>query len=64
MVYIVDNILNYTIYLFISHFGFRLSPRKNVDEHHNLDIICNARIDTAMYVKWKPSDSKRYNKPA
>ncbi|MBD5512286.1 MAG: GHKL domain-containing protein [Lachnospiraceae bacterium] len=29
MIYIVDNIFNYFIYLFISHFGFRLSPRKN-----------------------------------
>lgn len=29
MIYIVDNILNYAIYVFISHFGFRLSPRKN-----------------------------------
>lgn len=29
MIYIVDNILNYIIYLFIIHFGFRLSPRKN-----------------------------------
>ena len=29
MIYIVDNILNYFIYLFISYFGFRLSPRKN-----------------------------------
>lgn len=29
MVYIVDNISNYLIYLFIIHFGFRLKPRKN-----------------------------------
>lgn len=29
MIYIVDNILNYFIYLFIIHFGFRLNPRKN-----------------------------------
>ena len=29
MIYIVDNILNYLIYLFIIYFGFRLSPRKN-----------------------------------
>ena len=29
MIYIADNILNYFIYLFICHFGFRLSPRKN-----------------------------------
>lgn len=29
MIYIVDNILNYFIYLFILHFGFRLGPRKN-----------------------------------
>lgn len=29
MIYIVDNILNYLIYLFIIRFGFRLSPRKN-----------------------------------
>lgn len=29
MIYIVDNTLNYIIYLFIIHFGFRLSPRKN-----------------------------------
>ena len=29
MIYIVDNIFNYFIYLLISHFGFRLSPRKN-----------------------------------
>ncbi len=29
MIYIVDNILNYLIYLFILHFGFRLNPRKN-----------------------------------
>lgn len=29
MIYIIDNILNYIIYLFISYFGFQLSPRKN-----------------------------------
>lgn len=29
MIYIVDNISNYLIYLFIIYFGFRLSPRKN-----------------------------------
>ncbi len=29
MIYIVDNISNYLIYLFIIHFGFRLNPRKN-----------------------------------
>lgn len=29
MVYIADNILNFLIYLFIIHFGFRLNPRKN-----------------------------------
>lgn len=29
MIYIVDNISNYLIYLFIIHFGFQLSPRKN-----------------------------------
>lgn len=29
MIYVADNILNYLIYLFICHFGFRLSPRKN-----------------------------------
>lgn len=29
MIYIIDNISNYLIYLFIIHFGFRLSPRKN-----------------------------------
>ncbi|MDE6641402.1 MAG: GHKL domain-containing protein [Acetatifactor sp.] len=29
MIYIVDNISNYLIYLFIIHFGFRRSPRKN-----------------------------------
>ena len=29
MVYLVDNLLNYFIYLFIIHFGFRLNPRKN-----------------------------------
>ncbi|MDE6404317.1 MAG: hypothetical protein K2M20_01545, partial [Lachnospiraceae bacterium] len=29
MVYIVDNISNYLIFLFIIHFGFRLCPRKN-----------------------------------
>ena len=29
MIYIVDNILNYFIYLFIIYFGFRLSPRKS-----------------------------------
>ena len=29
MIYIVDNISNYIIYLFIIYFGFRLSPRKN-----------------------------------
>lgn len=29
MIYIVDNISNYLIYLFILHFGFRLTPRKN-----------------------------------
>lgn len=29
MIYIVDNISNYLIYLFIIHFGFRFSPRKN-----------------------------------
>lgn len=29
MIYIADNILNYFIYLFIIHYGFRLNPRKN-----------------------------------
>ncbi len=29
MIYVVDNISNYFIYLFIIHFGFRLNPRKN-----------------------------------
>ena len=29
MIYIVDNISNYFIYLFIIHFGFKLNPRKN-----------------------------------
>ena len=29
MIYIVDNISNYIIYLFILYFGFRISPRKN-----------------------------------
>ncbi len=29
MIYIVDNILNYLIYLFIICFGFRISPRRN-----------------------------------
>lgn len=29
MIYIVDNVSNYLIYLFILHFGFRLNPRKN-----------------------------------
>ncbi len=29
MIYIVDNILNYFIYLFIIHFCFRLNPRKS-----------------------------------
>ncbi len=29
MIYIVDNILNYFIYLFIIYFGFKISPRKN-----------------------------------
>lgn len=29
MIYIVDNILNYFIYLFLCHFGFRLAPRKH-----------------------------------
>ena len=29
MIYIVDNISNYLIYLFIIHLGFRISPRKN-----------------------------------
>ncbi len=29
MIYIVDNISNYFIYLFIIHYGFRLNPRKN-----------------------------------
>ena len=29
MIYIVDNISNYIIYLFIIYFGFRLTPRKN-----------------------------------
>ena len=29
MIYIVDNILNYLIYLFIIYFGFRINPRKN-----------------------------------
>ena len=29
MIYIVDNILNYLIYLFITYFGFKLNPRKN-----------------------------------
>ena len=29
MIYIVDNISNFLIYLFIIHFGFKLNPRKN-----------------------------------
>ena len=29
MIYIVDNFLNYFIYLFIIYFGFKLHPRKN-----------------------------------
>ena len=29
MIYIVDNILNYLIYLFITYFGFKLNKRKN-----------------------------------
>lgn len=29
MIYIVDNISNYLIYLFIIHYGFRISPRRN-----------------------------------
>ncbi len=29
MIYIVDNLSNYLIYLFIIHYGFRLNPRKN-----------------------------------
>ena len=29
MIYIVDNILNYLIYLFLIYFGFRINPRKN-----------------------------------
>lgn len=29
MIYIVDNIFNYIIYLFIIHHGFRINPRKN-----------------------------------
>lgn len=29
MIYIVDNISNYFIYLFIIYFGFRISPRRN-----------------------------------
>ncbi len=29
MIYIVDNILNYFIYLFIVYFGFKVSPRKS-----------------------------------
>ena len=29
MIYIVDNISNFLIYLFIIYFGFRISPRKN-----------------------------------
>ncbi len=29
MIYIVDNLFNYLIYLFILYFGFRLRPRKN-----------------------------------
>ncbi len=29
MIYLVDNILNYLIYLFIIYFGFKVHPRKN-----------------------------------
>ncbi|MCM1046109.1 MAG: GHKL domain-containing protein [Candidatus Gastranaerophilales bacterium] len=29
MIYIVDNLSNYFIYLFLIHFGFRIEPRKN-----------------------------------
>lgn len=29
MIYIVDNISNYLIYLFLIHYGFRISPGKN-----------------------------------
>ncbi len=29
MIYVVDNLFNYLIYLFIIHFGFRIYPRKN-----------------------------------
>ncbi len=39
MIYIVDNISNYFIYLFIIYFGFRLNPRKN-----RLFIVASALI--------------------
>ena len=29
MIYIIDNILNYIIYLFISYFGFQLNTRQH-----------------------------------
>ena len=61
MIYIIDSISNYLIYLFIIHFGFRLNPRKN-----RLFIaasvlimlsagVCNAYFDTnspIVYILW------------
>ncbi len=61
MIYIVDNIANYFIYLFIIHFGFRLYPRKSklLIGASVLAMIsggvCNAYFDTnspLVYLLW------------
>lgn len=61
MIYIVDNISNYFIYLFIIYFGFRLSPRKNklFLGASILTVLfagaCNAYFDTnspIVYILW------------
>jgi len=50
MIYIVDNILNYFIYLFIIYFGFRLRPRKNrFFIGASLLIVLSAGVFNAYY---------------
>ena len=61
MIYIIDNISNYLIYLFILHFGFRLNPRKNrlfIGASVLIMLsagVCNAYFDTnspIIYIVW------------
>lgn len=50
MIYIVDNILNYLIYLFIIYFGFRINPRKNkLFAGASIAIVLSAGALSAYY---------------